>query len=35
MSAAFWIGILIGLWIGAGLGIASIALLSRGRKIPR
>lgn len=33
--SAFWIGILIGLWVGAGLGIASIALLGRNRKIPR
>lgn len=31
----FWIGILIGLWIGAGLGIASIALLRRNRNSPR
>lgn len=32
---AFLIGLLIGLWIGAGLGVASVALLSPNRKIPR
>lgn len=33
--SAFWIGIVIGLWIGAVLGIASIALLHRKGKFPR